>query len=384
MKIASFLVMYFNRFLQPEIIKNLGTQKVSLLLGARRVGKSELIHYVTESIALKFLLLNGEDADTQALLEERSVANYRRILGNNQLLIIDEAQNIPDIARKAKLMIDSIQPLHILLTGSSAFDIAQYGEALTGRSVSYFIYPLCQAELSAHENLLQTRQNIEERLIYGSYPELFSYPDLDDKERYLKEIANHYLLRDILAFERIQLADKIRDLLKLLAWQVGNEVSHEELGRNLNMSKNTVERYLDLLAKVFIIYKRSGYSGNLRKEVAKSSKWYFYDNGIRNAVIGQFQPLALRQDTGALWENYILSERLKWNAYRGHSAHSYFWRTYDKQEIDLIETHGNTLNAFEIKWKANLVSTPKAFEKAYPHAGFSVINQKNYLEFIGG
>ena len=373
------------RLLLPKLLQNISKQKVTLLLGARRVGKTELLRELMEQTKVKTLWLNGEDADAAALLENRSIANYRRLLKGCSLLIIDEAQFIPDMGRKAKLMIDEIKPLHIILTGSSAFDISQQaGEPLVGRSITHQLYPLSQEEVSAGESPLQTAQALPERLVWGSYPELFSLTGDEEKAAYLKELVNTYLLKDVLSFEAIRNPQKMLDLLRMIALQVGSEVSLEELGRGLQLSKNTVERYLDLLTKVFILYKRTGYSNNLRKEITKSSHWYFYDVGIRNAVIGDFRPLPLRKDVGLLWESYILAERLKHNDYTGKLPNSYFWRTYDQQEIDLIEESAGGLTAFEIKWKAQNTKVPVAFAKAYPDAVFEEISRTGYLAFVGG
>ncbi len=370
------------RLLYKMVEQNLSKQKVSLLLGARRVGKTELLKAISEAKKDKCLWLNGEDADVQKLIEDRSIANYTRLLQGYDLLIIDEAQFVPDMGRKAKLMIDEIKPLHIILTGSSAFDIQQMGEPLVGRTISYRLHPIAQMELSPQENILVTKQKLEERLVYGSYPEVITAENLEEKQRYLTELINTYLLKDILVFENIKNPQKLRDLLMLLAYQLGSEVSLDEIGKQLCMSKNTVERYLDLLSKVFVIYKRSGFSRNLRKEIVKSNRWYFYDNGIRNALINNYSPIALRQDVGMLWENYVLSERVKRNDYTGYVANSHFWRTYDQQEIDLIEEKDGQLQAFEMKWKEQKVKTPVAFAKAYIDVHFAVIHQTNYLDWI--
>ena len=370
------------RALQKLIEGRLDLQKVSLLIGARRVGKTELLKTIRDKMGNTVLWLNGEDADAQALLDNRTIANYKRLLAGYSLLIIDEAQYIPDIGRKAKLMIDEIKPLHIILTGSSAFDIVQTGEPLVGRTISYQLYPIAQMELQQVEDLLQTRQHLEERLIYGSYPELLGLYSPAEKQVYLKELINTYLLKDILAFENIRQSQKFRDLLVLLAYQIGGEVSQDELGKQLGISKNTVARYLDLLSKVYVIYPRGGFSRNLRKEVVKSQRWYFNDNGIRNAMINQFSPLALRQDTGQLWENYFISERQKRNAYHEEQVNSYYWRTYDQQEIDLIEEKNGELTALECKWKESKVKVPVAFVNAYPDANFTVVHQGNYEEWV--
>lgn len=362
---------------------NLSRQKVTLLLGARRVGKTELLQALFRKKQKTGLWLNGEDQDTLNMLDNRSLANYKKLLEGYNLLIIDEAQFIPDIAIKAKLMIDNIRPLHIILTGSSAFDIEKMGNPLVGRTLTHHMFPLAQMEWNQKENAIETRQNLEDRLILGSYPEISQIKTTRQKIEYLKELVHTYLLKDILMFEQINNSQKLRDLLVLLAYQVGNEVSMHELGRQLGLSKNTVERYLDLLCKVFVIYSRTGYSGNLRKEVAKGRKWYFVDNGIRNAIINNFKPLALRTDTGALWEQYILSERIKYIFYNNRLIESFFWRTYDQQEIDLIEVENTRLSAFEFKWKEDKVKIPVAFAKAYPDVPYQVINQLNYLEWIG-
>ncbi len=373
----------FTRSLESRILQGLKKQKVSLIVGARRTGKSELLKSIEKKTQMKVLHLNGEDADTLVLLENRSISNYNRLLQGYDLLMIDEAQYVPEISQKAKLMIDNISPLHIILTGSSSFDLVQKGSPLTGRTITFQLFPIAQSELKSYENLLTTQQLLEEKLIYGLYPEVLNLPTLNEKKAYLNELVNTYLLKDLLAFEDIRQPQKVQDLLKLIAFQVGSEVNMEEIGRQLGISKNTVERYLDLLSKTYIIYKRSGFSRNLRKEISKTQKWYFYDNGIRNAIIQQFQPLALRQDTGALWENYLLGERIKYLEYSEEIVNSYFWRTYDQQEIDLIEESNGTLSAFEIKWKGGKTKTPVAFSNAYPAVSFEVIDQSNYLDWIG-
>lgn len=371
------------RYLQKTIQQHIGKNKVLLLFGTRRVGKTWLIEQIATESGTETLSLNGEDQDVQNLLANRSVANYTRILGNAKLLIIDEAQAIPEIGKILKLMIDSFKGLTIIATGSSAFDLLnQTGEPLTGRSVTHYLFPIAQIELSEQENLLQTTQNLEDRLIFGSYPEIFHLPSLSEKTAYLNELVRSYLLKDILMYEQIQNSAKLLELLKLIAYQVGSEVSLDELARNLGISKNTVARYLDLLSKVFIIYQLGGYSNNLRKEVTKSSKWYFYDNGVRNAIINDFRLLPLRQDHGVLWENYALAERIKKNSYLQNHTQPYFWRTYDQQEIDLVEVKNNQLAAFEFKWADAKKKIPGYFAKNYPEAPFAVINKENYLDFI--
>lgn len=367
-----------------ELLKSLKPQKVTLLLGARRVGKSILITSLLQNYKRPYLYLNGEDEDTHRLLAQRTVANYTRILNGNDLLVIDEAQNIPDIGKKLKLMVDAIKGLKVLVTGSSAFDILNVsGEPLTGRSITVYLYPIWQGEL--RENGLQVKQNLEDRLIYGSYPELWHLKTSAEKKRYLSDLVNSYLLKDILILDGLRNASLVYSLLKMIAYQIGKEVSYNELGKALGISKNTVEKYLHLLTKVFVLYKVSAYSNNLRKEISKSQRWYFIDNGIRNAVIGDFEPLALRRDDdkGMLWENYLFMERLKRNTYKKLNPDYYFWRTYDQQEIDLVEVKNKSISAFEFKYSSKkLPKKPIAFGKAYPKASFKVINDKTYLDFI--
>ncbi|NTW34042.1 MAG: ATP-binding protein, partial [Bacteroidetes bacterium] len=283
-----------------------------------------------------------------------------------------------------KLMVDKIEGIKIIATGSSMFDLAnQLGEPLTGRKVTFNLYPLAQMEYSEEENIIQTKSLLEERLIYGSYPELIKYESYEEKAAYLNELVSSYLLKDILELDGIKNSSKMVNLLRLIAFQIGKEVSLDELGKHLGISRNTVEKYLDLLSKVFIIYKVSGFSRNLRKEITKMNKWNFYDNGIRNTLIANFNPVAMRNDIGELWENYILSERIKFQHYTGMIVNNYFWRTYYQQEIDWVEERGGNLYAYEIKWRNNKkVKVPSAWKEAYPKSGYTVITQDNYLDFI--
>ena len=359
--------------------------KVLILLGARRVGKTAFIkNYLSKIPKNDFLQLNGEDINDANLLKESSVSNYSRLLANVKLLVIDEAQNIPEIGLILKLIVDSIDGIKIIATGSSVFDLSnKLGEPLVGRKNTIYLFPLAQMEFSNYENYKATSSKLEERLLFGSYPELEQYPDWNDKISYLKEIINAYLLKDILIFEGIKQSNKILDLLKLIAFQVGQEVSLQELARQLGISKNTVESYLDLLAKVFVIYKVPGFSRNLRKEITKSNRWYFYDNGIRNAIINNFARLEFRTDVGFLWENYLAAERVKFQNYTQKTVYNFFWRTYDQQELDWLEEENGKLSGFEFKWNENQkAKIPTAFAKAYPEADFEVIDKQNYLDFI--
>lgn len=374
------------RYLLDRLKKALQPNKVLIIYGARRVGKTALIKdFLTDFSPQQTLLLNGDDNDAAQLLENQSIANYKRILSGKTLLVIDEAQQIKDIGKKLKLMVDELPGLQIIATGSSVFDLSnQLGEPLVGRKNTLHLYPLAQMELQHYEDALQTKANLEERLIYGSYPELWHLSELKQKQDYLTELVDSYLLKDILAYEGIRKANKIHDLLKLLAFQLGKEVSTLELANNLNgISRNTVEQYLDLLTKVFVIYPISGYSNNLRKEVSKNKRWYFSDNGIRNAIIRNFNLLAMRNDVGELWENYLASERIKRQSYTGIAAINYYWRTYDQQELDWVEETNGNLSAYEFKWNnRKQVKPPAAWAKTYTKANFEVINPDNYLDWI--
>ena len=360
-------------------------QKVMMIFGPRRVGKTFLLKQIVQRFDGKSLVLNGEDADSVAMLEPVSIANYRHVLEGVDLLAIDEAQHVPDIGKKLKLIVDEIPGIRVIASGSSSFDLKnQAGEPLVGRGTQFILLPFSQREIATVESPIESMRNLETRLLYGSYPEVVASESFAEKKEYLGDIVESYLLKDILAVDGVKNSAKMRDLLRLVAYQMGNELSYEEIGKQLSISKNTVERYLDLLQKVFVLYRLGGYSKNLRKEVAKSSKWCFLDNGVRNAVIRNFEPYQLRSDDerGALWENYVITERMK----RNHNEHLgleyYFWRTYDMQEIDLIETGSGVMNAFEMKSGKKTPSAPKAFANAYPQAQFAAVNMNNYMEYI--
>lgn len=357
-----------------------------LLLGARRTGKTSLLTEIIQRAKFKkHLLLNGEDVEVQRQLSQREIAHYRNLTQGYDLLIIDEAQKIPHIGMVLKLMVDEIKGIKIVVTGSSLFDLKdKLGEPLTGRKKDFFLYPLAQLEYSQIENSIERAQLLSDKMIYGCYPELLQQRTQQQKRDYLRELVNSYLYKDILSMENLRNADKLTDLLKLIAWQIGKEVSLEELGRSLSMSKNTVERYLDLLTKVFVVFKVQGYSKNLRKEVVKTKRWYFHDNGIRNAIVTNFQPLSQRNDVGMLWENYLASERLKLQQYKNAHASNYFWRTHDKQEIDWVEDREGKLFGYEFKWSPSKSNTkaPKAWREAYPEAYFKIIHSDNFSDFV--
>lgn len=375
--------MDITRIIQEQIEAKLGLQKVIMLYGTRRTGKTTIIENIVQKYSGDALLLQGEDMQVAELLQKRTVANYKQLTAGKKIIVVDEAQVVPEIGKILKLLIDSVKGITVIATGSSSFDLVySTGEPLVGRNLVYHLYPIAQVELAATEDHLTTLRNLEQRLIYGSYPELWHIDKRQEQESYLKQLVSSYLLKDLLTMENIKGADVLYKLLQMLAWQVGSQVSTVELANSLQLNKGTVERYLDLLSKVFIIYPLTGYSSNLRKEITKSKKWYFFDNGIRNALIGNFNPLELRNDIGQLWEQYILSERIKYNSYRNYQPQYFFWRTYDGQEIDLLELTNGQLQALECKWKAAKAKKPVAFAKAYPEAHFTIVDQDNYMEWI--
>jgi predicted AAA+ superfamily ATPase len=357
--------------------------KVVVIYGPRRVGKTTLLRHFIAETNINALMVTGEDITVREYLASQSVAKLQAFVGHASTLIVDEAQAVPAIGVNLKLLVDHVPTLSIIASGSSSFDLArQTGEPLTGRRHTMSLLPLAQLELSAVEAPHDTRANLEQRLRFGSYPEVVLMRSDSDRERYLRELVGAYLFKDILQHEGIRKADKLTRLLQLLAFQIGKQVSLTELGGQLGMSKNTVERYLDLLEKVFVVYSRPGFSRNLRKEIAKTRRYFFVDTGIRNALINNFNLLTLRDDVGALWENYIMAERMKANLYGGRDVSSYFWRTYDHKEIDLVEEADGSLHGFEVKWPPAPAIAPSAWTQAYPKATYDVIHRENYLDFI--
>jgi len=372
------------RLAEKQIKNYIRPNKVVVLLGPRRVGKTVLINKILSESEEPYLLLNGEDVESRDLFERRSVASLTNILQGKNFLVIDEAQKIPDIGNALKLMVDEIEGLKVLITGSSAFDVENYtGEPLTGRKMTFRLFGIAEAELINRETVLASKDALYDRLIYGTYPEVLHLETEKEKQLYLRDLVNSYLLKDILAFDSIKNSNKILDLLRLIAFQVGSEVSIPELSNALQLSRNTVDKYLDLLTKVFIIYRVGGLSRNLRKEVNKSSKYYFLDNGIRNTLVGNLNPIKLRNDMGILWENYMISERIKYQSYNDMLVYNFFWRTYDQQEVDWVEDKGGKLHATEFKWRSNKkVKSPAAWDKAYPNSDFNVVHPENYREWI--
>jgi len=357
--------------------------KVIVIYGPRRCGKTTLLKKFLEGVKEKYLFVNGEDIFVQEQLNSQSIIKLKNFVGDYKFLAIDEAQRIFNIGLNLKLIVDNIKNIKVIATGSASFDLYQkLGEPLTGRKITLKLFPLAQLELAKIENPHETKANLETRLIFGSYPEVILAKDDRQRITYLRELASSYLCKDILEMNGLKHSDKLVKILQLLAFQIGSEVSSSEIAIQAGINKKTVEKYLDLLGKVFVIFKVRGLSRNLRKEVSKSPKYYFYDLGVRNVLINNFNPINLRNDIGMLWENYIISERIKKQEYTDIQANNYFWRTYDKKEIDFVEERSGKLYGYEIKWQPKQISPPKDWKKAYPDSEFLIISQDNYLEFI--
>jgi len=374
---------YIKRNITKNIINKLKPNKVVIVLGARRVGKTVLVKKILNQLKEPFLSLNGEDINVHDKLANRTIENYKQLVGSFKLLYIDEAQKIPDIGLKLKLMVDEINGLKIIVSGSSSYNLSRdAGEPLTGRKYTFNLFGLSESEYNQVENRIVKIDKLRERMIFGNYPELLHLPNKADKIDYLNEMVSSYLLKDILVYENIKNSQKIFNLLRLIAFQLGGEVSLQELGKQLGISKNTVEKYLDLLSKVFIVHKVEGFSRNLRKEITKNSRWYFFDNGIRNAIIANFNPIESRNDVGQLWENYMICERIKYQEYNRISSNNYFWRTYEQQEIDWVEERNGALFGYEFKWKESKVKIPSQWKNAYPNSFFEVINSSNFEDWL--
>lgn len=371
------------RIIQQEIEKNLFKNKVLLLIGARQIGKTTLLKQVLQNCTEKSLWLNADESDIKRKLENATTSTQLlQLFGNAKLIVIDEAQQVEDIGLKLKLVIDTNPELQIIATGSSAFELLQKSnEPLTGRKKEYHLYPISFSEMVRHTSLLTEQRLLENRLIYGSYPEVIN--NSGNEKEVLKEITNSYLYKDVLRYDGIKKASLIDKLLVALALQVGSEVSYNELAKTIgNINSTTVEKYIDLLEKAFVIYKLPALSRNLRNEIKKGKKIYFYDNGIRNAIINNFNPLALRNDKGALWENFLISERMKKNSYAKHYCNTYFWRTFDQAEVDYIEEYDGALHVFEFKWKTNNKKVPASLLNSYTVNSTAIVDTDNYEGFV--
>lgn len=372
-----------DRTIRNDILSHIQPQKVVVIYGPRRVGKTTLLHQLTIDISEPTLWLSGEDLDVQAGLSSRSLEGLKNFVGTHKLVIIDEAQYVDQIGLNLKMMVDGIPGIKIVATGSSSFDLAnQVGEPLVGRKWGYHLYPLSQLELGTTETPFESQQRLETRLIYGSYPEVISAAGFSDKVKILESLVDGVLFKDIFTLEGVKKPQKVIGLVKLLALQIGEQVSLSELASALEINLATVERYLDLLEKTFVIRRVFGFSRNLRKEITKTCRYYFWDNGIRNALINNFNSLTARSDKGQLWENYLFMEREKKREYQRIYSNIYFWRTHDRQEIDLVEEREGKLYGFEFKWSDKSFRTPRDWQRTYPEAEFQIINPENYLEFV--
>ncbi len=370
------------RFIQDELIRSIHPGFVTGLFGARRTGKTFLMEQLRAKIeGKKILVVQGDNLDVAEILSSRRLSVLKQFVAGYNYLFIDEAQKIPDIGINLKLIVDNIPDLAVFVTGSSAFDLKnKIGEPLTGRNKFFYLYPIAQLELD--EDYLTARENLESRLIYGSYPQVVMATTEKERRDLLESIKNGVLLRDILELDNLKDSLFILGLLRLIAFQIGDDVSTTELATRLGVSKNTITRYLELLEKCYILFSLPGFSRNLRKEITKSRRYFFWDNGIRNVLISNFNKFMQRDDVGRLWENYCIAERLKKNQYSGKYGNYYFWRTYDQKEIDLIEEEGGRLHGFEFKWTEKAVKTPQEFLDTYPGSTFHVVHKENYLEFV--
>ncbi len=369
------------RSIEREIREDIGKGKAIIILGARQVGKTTLLKEMfggRDSV----LFLNGDEADVRAMFENPTSTALKAVIGDAETVIIDEAQRIADIGLKLKLIIDNIPDVQVIATGSSSFELAnRINEPLTGRKREHRMFPLSFAELAGHNGLLEESRMLKHRLIYGTYPDVVV--NEGQEKKILKELSEDYLYKDILSFDKIQKSDKLVRLLQALAFQVGSQVSYNEIGQICGMSGGTVENYIDILEKCYIVFRLGSFSRNLRNELKASRKIYFYDNGIRNAIIANFNPVDLRNDTGALWENFIISERVKANSHIGRFCNSWFWRTAQQQEVDYIEEEDGRLSAYEFKYNPNRkAKAPLTFTRAYPDAVFKVITPENIGDFL--
>ena len=371
-----------SRIIKNEIIRSIRPGFVTALFGARRTGKTVLMEMISNELQdKKILKVHGENLDAAEILSSQRTSVLKNFLAGYDLLFIDEAQKIPDIGTNLKLIVDTIPETGIFITGSSTLDLShKTGEPLTGRSKNLSLFPFAQAELD--EDFLQKKQNLESRLVFGYYPQVITADSDEERISVLESIKNGYLLKDILELDNVKNSLFILNLLRLLAFQIGNEVSLSELASSLQVNRKTVIRYLDLLEKCFIIFPHYGFSRNLRKEFSKSPRFYFWDNGIRNSVILNYNRITVRDDIGKLWENYCISERRKMNNYKLRLVNSYFWRTYDRKEIDLIEESGGKLSGYEFKWKKDKAKIQKYFFEVYPGSSLDIISIENYIDFI--
>lgn len=369
-----------SRNIIEQINAKMNDHKVIIVLGPRQVGKTTLLkkNYINKDT----LVLNGDDSDVRQRLSNTSSTFLKQLIGKHKRLIIDEAQRVTNIGLTLKMIHDEMPDVKVIATGSSAFDLAnEINEPLTGRKWEFKMWPISQQEMIAHTSFLEESRLLDHRLIYGWYPDVINNPG--EERELLNQLSDSYLYKDILTWEEIKKPQKLEALVQALAFQIGNQVSYNELSQIVGLNNETVERYINLLEKALIIFKLPSLSRNLRNELKKSKKIYFYDVGIRNAVIKNWNPVNLRQDIGALWENFLIVERLKHKSYNSRFSNDYFWRNTAQQEIDFIEDYDGKLHAYEFKW--NPKRKPffsSSFTKAYPNHELMVVNRENYMEFI--
>lgn len=369
-----------------SILKNIQNElfqgKIILIMGPRQVGKSTLSEKIINESKMPYLILNGDDADVRILFQEMNEVKLRRIFGTNKLILIDEAQRIENIGLTLKITADKLKEIQVIATGSSAFELSsEINEPLTGRKWEHLLLPFSYKEMVNEHGEFQESRLLNDRLIYGYYPEVVNNPG--NEKKILSALSDSYLYKDLLSYHKLKKPIILQNLLKALALQLGNEVSYNELAKTIGADKETVERYLELLEKSYVIFRLNAFSRNVRNELKKSRKIYFYDNGIRNAILGNYTPIELRQDVGALWENFLISERYKLLNDTGFYGFRYFWRTTAQQEIDYLEEIDGKLNAYEFKWKTKgSHRIPKTFINAYPETETHIITPENYVDFL--
>jgi predicted AAA+ superfamily ATPase len=373
------------RFIQTQVLDALRPGRVVNLFGPRRSGKTVLMEQIRDALpAGEVLMVHGESLDVAEVLSSQKTGVLRRFIGKFRYLFVDEAQTIPHIGVNLKLIVDTIPEVSLLVSGSSAFDLRRrVGEPLVGRSRTFFLYPIAQVEC-AGETYLEAHDLLEQRLIFGMYPQVMTASSEAEKRTMLEAIRDGYLLKDIMMLDNIKDSLFVYNLLRLIAFQIGNDISYNELAMNLHVNRRTVMRYLELLEQCYILFSLHGYSRNLRQEYTKTPRYYFWDTGMRNALISNYNPLNLRDDVGKLWENYCISERIKMTDYRDIPMNRFFWRTYDQKEIDYLEERGGKLYGYECKWSKEYASAPRAFIQAYPGSDFVIIHKNNYMEYLVG
>lgn len=370
------------RIIEDNIIKRIDGKKSIILLGPRQCGKTTLLKSICEKLTKPYIWFNGDNPGDARLIENSSLERLKSIIGKNEVIVIDEAQDIPNIGKTIKLIVDYIEGVCPVISGSSSFELSsELNEPLTGRKYEFNLYPLSFKEMVNYHDLRTELQQVEQRLIYGSYPEILTNPGRE--KELLRLLASSYLYKDIFKFGNIRKPSELEKIVQLLAWQTGNEVNISEVAKSSGTTSETVERYIDILEKAYIVFRLPSFARNVRNEIKKNKKIYFYDNGIRNAVIGHFSFISNRNDVGALWENYLVSERRKLNSYNGFYGSSYFWRTQQQQEIDYIEEIDGKISAFEFKWNPNKKpGFPVTFTKNYHPQKTEVIHRENYESFL--